>query len=117
MMMIIITAVITGMFSGIASHYITNNKILLPRKTRLAFHPGFLGEMFVGSLASVVGVAMLGAETMLDVIKVSILAGISGQTFLLHNLLFTEKEKASELKDISKMVNNLETRSKQKHTM
>lgn len=115
MMMIIVTAVITGMFAGIASHYIANNKILLPRKTTLAFHPGFLGEMFVGSLASVVGVAMFGPETMIDVIKVSILAGISGQTFLLHNLLVTEKEKASELKDISKMVRNLETRSNQKH--
>ena len=64
MLVTVIVSVVAGMVSGLASHYITNKKFLLPRKSKLAFHPGFLGEMFVGSIASLVGVAMFNPETM-----------------------------------------------------
>ncbi|MGG2134600.1 DUF4257 domain-containing protein [Bacillus sp. S2(2024)] len=113
MMMVITVAVVAGMISGLASHYITNKKFLLPRKSKLAFHPGFLGEMFVGSIASLVGVAMFNPETIMDILKVSILAGVSGQTFLLHNRLTTEQEKNPEIQSISKKLNELEKKNKE----
>ncbi|MES5929831.1 DUF4257 domain-containing protein [Bacillus cereus group sp. MG9] len=108
-----VVTVVAGMVSGLASHYITNKKFLLPRKSKLAFHPGFLEEMFVGSIASLVGVAMFNPETTMDILKVSILAGISGQAFLLHNRLATEQVKTDEIQSISKKLTELEKKNKE----
>ena len=113
MLVTVIVSVVAGMVSGLASHYITNKKFLLPRKSKLAFHPGFLGEMFVGSIASLVGVAMFNPETMMDILKVSILAGVSGQAFLLHNRLAMEQVKTNEIQSISKKLNELEKKNKE----
>lgn len=97
-----------GLRIGQSLHH--KQKVLLPRKSKLAFHPGFLGEMFVGSIASLVGVAMFNPETMMEILKVSILAGVSGQAFLLHNRLATEQVKSNEIQSISKKLTELEKR-------
>ncbi|CAM4410196.1 hypothetical protein BAMA_24710 [Bacillus manliponensis] len=112
MLNVILTSVIVGMISGFVSHYMTNKKIVMPRKTKLYFHPGFLGEMFVGSLAAIVGVAILGPQETLDVIKVSILAGISGQTFLLQERINAEEQKVVQQQRIDEIVKYIEDKDK-----
>ena len=92
MLVTVIVSVVAGMVSGLASHYITNKSFCCLVRASLHF-TRFLGEMFVGSIASLVGVAMFNPETTMDILKVSILAGISGQAFLLHNRLATEQVK------------------------
>ncbi|EEM74077.1 hypothetical protein bthur0010_59160 [Bacillus thuringiensis serovar pondicheriensis BGSC 4BA1] len=69
--------------------------------------------MFVGSIASLVGVAMFNPETMMGILKVSILAGVLGQAFLLHNRLAMEQVKSNEIQSISKKLTELEKKNKE----
>ncbi|PGA28261.1 MULTISPECIES: DUF4257 domain-containing protein [Bacillus cereus group] len=93
-----LTAVLVGGITGFVSHLINNQgKLLLPRRLKTFFHFGFLTDIFTGSLAALLGLVLFDVTAIKEIIKVSIVTAISGQTFLLHQALGSEQAKNTQI--------------------
>ncbi len=89
-----LTAILVGGITGFVSHLINNQgKLLLPRRLKTFFHFGFLTDIFTGSLAALLGLVLFDVTLIKEIIKVSIVTAISGQTFLHIKLLVANRLK------------------------
>jgi len=99
----ILTAIITGAASGLGYHFINNQYILdLPKKEESGIYLGFIAHMIIGALAALAAVTVIipDVESHKATIGVSILAAMSGESFLLRNALQTERRKNKNLDEL-----------------
>ncbi|WP_174726945.1 DUF4257 domain-containing protein [Mesobacillus harenae] len=75
-------AILIGGFVGLAEHVRKRGKIVKPRRTKKFIYLGFLEEVLMGSLAAVLLVTSTGANSLMRVIFVSIIAGYGGDAIL-----------------------------------
>lgn len=97
--------IIVGGSAGFISHLVTNNKsILFPRKEKTKWYWGFLADIAIGSAAAVFAVTYLvpDLESIRNIVGVSILAGMSGESVLLRRTLANEQVKNQNINDINK---------------
>lgn len=77
-----LTAVLVGGVTGFVAHLINHQgKLLLPRRLKTFFHLGFFTDILIGSLTALLGLVLFDATTVKEIVKVSIVTAISGQTF------------------------------------
>jgi hypothetical protein len=102
----VVIPVIVGSVTGLASHLISNEYVAeYPKKEETGFFFGFLAHMLVGLLAalSAVNIIIPDVNQWEQSIGISILAAMSGESFLLRHALHNERSK----KDTIKTLNNL----------
>lgn len=102
----VVIPVVVGGLTGLASHLISNEYVAdYPKKEESGFYFGFLAHILVGLLAalSAVNVIVPNVTQWEQSIGISILAAMSGESFLLRNALQNERSK----KDTIRTLNNL----------
>ncbi|MDQ0201133.1 DUF4257 domain-containing protein [Neobacillus ginsengisoli] len=79
----IIFSVVIGGTVGILGHVRKYGKIIMPRKTKKFIYLGFLEEVLLGAVASLLLMLYLAPNSSLDKMFVGIIAGIGGDTLLI----------------------------------
>ena len=89
-----LTAILVGGITGFVSHLINNQgKLLLPRRLKTFFSLWVLTDIFTGSLAALLGLVLFDVTLIKEIIKISIVTAISGQTFYYIKLLVANRLK------------------------
>jgi hypothetical protein len=78
----IIFSVTIGGLVGVVGHVRKHGKIIMPRKTKKFIYLGFLEELLLGSVASLLLVLYTAPNSLVEIIIFSIIAGIGGDTVL-----------------------------------
>jgi hypothetical protein len=102
----LLLAMLVGGVTGVISHLIRNEKVLVFPKRRIrpkGIYLGFLADFLMGALAAVFAVTYLvpNPEELRQLIGVSILAGMGAENVLLYRELNTERVKVEELSKIN----------------
>lgn len=104
----VVIPVIVGGVTGLASHLMSNQYVAeFPKKEETGFYFGFLAHMLVGALAalSAVNVIIPGTFTWQQSLGISILAAMSGESFLLRNALHNERSKKETIRSLNNLKN------------
>lgn len=75
-------SIILGGMVGICSHMRKNGKLVVPYRTKKFLYPGFILEMSLGSLASVLVILYAEPTSPVQVAFLSILAGYGGDAVI-----------------------------------
>ncbi|MGG3561699.1 DUF4257 domain-containing protein [Neobacillus rhizosphaerae] len=78
----IIFSVVIGGLVGVVGHVRKHGKIIMPRKTKKFIYLGFLEELLLGAVASLLLVLYTAPNSLVEIIVFSIIAGIGGDTVL-----------------------------------
>jgi len=101
----ILISITTGAVSGLGYYFINNQYVLdLPKREETGIYLGFIAHMLIGALAALAAVTVIipDVESYKATIGVSILAAMSGESFLLRNALQTERRKNQNLNELDK---------------
>ncbi len=90
----IIFSLVIGGSVGIIGHVRKYGKIIMPRKTKKFIYLGFLEELLLGAVASLLLVLYTAPNSFVEIIIFSIIAGIGGDAVLNRfKLLNSDNEK------------------------
>lgn len=78
----IIFSIVIGGSVGILGHVRKHGKIIMPRRTKKFIYLGFLEEMLLGSVASLLVVMYTTPNSFVENILLSVLSGIVGDVIL-----------------------------------
>jgi len=78
----IIFSLVIGGSVGIIGHVRKHGKIVMPRKTKRFLYLGFLEELLLGAIASLLLVLYTAPNSFVEITVFSIIAGISGDVVL-----------------------------------
>ena len=78
----IIFSVAIGGLVGVVGHVRKHGKIIMPRKTKKFIYLGFLEELLLGAVASLLLVLYTEPNSLVEIIVFSIIAGLGGDTVL-----------------------------------
>ncbi|MFK9095478.1 DUF4257 domain-containing protein [Bacillus salipaludis] len=78
----IIFSLVIGGSVGIIGHVRKYGKIVMPRKTKRFIYLGFLEELLLGAVASLLLVLYTAPNSLVEIILFSAIAGIGGDTVL-----------------------------------
>lgn len=82
MLMDIIFSLVIGGSVGILGHVRKHGKIIMPRRTKKFLYLGFLEEVLLGAIASLLLVLYTAPNSFVEILIFSIIAGITGDTVL-----------------------------------
>ncbi|WP_077617415.1 DUF4257 domain-containing protein [Litchfieldia sinesaloumensis] len=101
-------AILIGGSMGLLGHAKKQGKIEKPRMTKRFIHLGFLEEVLIGMIASVLIVASSDTESIFRVVFLSILAGYGGERIMqgFDLVRHTEKQSISPLQTNQEQENN-----------
>ncbi|MDQ1146631.1 hypothetical protein QE429_003458 [Bacillus sp. SORGH_AS 510] len=88
----IIFSVVIGGLVGFAGHVRKHGKIIMPRKTKKFIYLGFLEELLLGSVASLLLVLYTAPNSLVEIIIFSIIASIGGDTIMIRFKLLNSQE-------------------------
>ena len=86
----IIFSMVIGGSVGIIGHIKKHGKLIMPRKTKKFIYLGFLEEMLLGSVASILVMIYTTPNSFVETIFLSVLAGISSDFILTRFKLLNE---------------------------
>lgn len=90
----IIFSLVIGGLVGVLGHVRKNGKIIMPRKTKKFLYLGFLEEVLLGALTSLLLVLYTAPNSFVEILIFSIIAAIAGDTVLIKiKLLNRDGEK------------------------
>ncbi|MEH7353606.1 DUF4257 domain-containing protein [Neobacillus drentensis] len=75
-------SLVIGGSVGIIGHVRKHGKIVMPRKTKRFLYLGFLEELLLGAIASLLLVLYTAPNSFVEITVFSIIAGISGDVVL-----------------------------------
>ncbi|WP_223820989.1 DUF4257 domain-containing protein [Bacillus sp. S3] len=78
----IIFSLVIGGSVGIIGHVRKYGKIVMPRKTKRFIYLGFLEELLLGAIASLLLVLYTSPNSLVEITIFSIIAGVSGEAVL-----------------------------------
>ncbi|MFJ7729260.1 DUF4257 domain-containing protein [Neobacillus sp. NPDC097160] len=78
----IIFSLVIGGSVGIIGHVRKYGKLVMPRKTKRFIYLGFLEELLLGAVASLLLVLYTAPNSLVEIIFFSAIAGIGGDTVL-----------------------------------
>ncbi|MED3562618.1 DUF4257 domain-containing protein [Bacillus xiapuensis] len=90
----IIFSIVIGGVVGILGHVRKHGKIIMPRKTKKFIYLGYLEEMLLGAIFSLLLVMYISPDSYVEKLTISISAGIGGDVVLTSYKQF--KQKGSE---------------------
>jgi hypothetical protein len=103
---VVVLSGIVGGITGLIAHLIRNEKIILfpkIRKRPRGIYLGFLADILIGAAAAIFATTYLvpSPEEIKSIVGISILAGMSAETVLVHRELNTANHKGQALDRIN----------------
>lgn len=86
----IIFSLVIGGTVGIFGHVRKFGKLVMPRRTKRFVYPGFLQEMFLGAVASLLLMLYLTPHSYVEKMVIGIVAGMSGDSVLANAEILKE---------------------------